>query len=152
MRVLADANVLLRMAEPNHPSYRTATDATASLMARGRAVVIVPQSVYEFWVVATRPVAVNGLGLSAAEAEAEVQRFSSSFTVFDDDPGVYPVWLRLVTTTPVLGKKAHDARLVAAMRVHGIDHILTFNDADFRRFAGITVLTPAGVVGTPGTP
>jgi predicted nucleic acid-binding protein len=49
----------------------------------------------------------------------------------------------------VLGKNAHDARLVAAMNVHGVTHLLTFNAADFRRFTTIQVMTPAAVLSTP---
>ena len=51
-------------------------------------------------------------------------------------------------TYGVLGKKAHDARLVAAMRSHAIDHLLTFNDQDFRRF-GLWVYTPDEVIASP---
>ena len=43
------------------------------------------------------------------------------------------------------GKKAHDARLVAAMNLHGITHIVTFNSDDFARDAGITVIHPQGL-------
>jgi predicted nucleic acid-binding protein len=46
-------------------------------------------------------------------------------------------------THGVSGKKAHDARLVAAMTVNGITHILTFNADDFTRYTGITVLHPS---------
>ncbi len=44
---------------------------------------------------------------------------------------------------------AHDARLVAAMLVHKISQILTFNTQDFQRYPGIVVLSPQQVVGTP---
>lgn len=60
-----------------------------------------------------------------------------------DSDDVYPEWRRLVVTHAVSGKKAHDARLVAAMTVNGITHILTFNVDDFTRYAGINVLHPA---------
>src|SRR3954471_6267808 len=53
----------------------------------------------------------------------------------------YGVWEQLVTGTPVVGKNGHDARLVAAMTVHGLTHLLTFNAQDFRQFPGITVTT-----------
>ncbi|MBI4467987.1 MAG: hypothetical protein HY650_01555 [Acidobacteria bacterium] len=43
------------------------------------------------------------------------------------------------------GKKTYDARLVTAMTVHGITHILTFNTDDFTRYAGINVLHPANL-------
>jgi len=42
----------------------------------------------------------------------------------------------------VSGKKTHDARLVAAMTIQGIAHILTFNSADFARYPGITAIEP----------
>ncbi len=41
-----------------------------------------------------------------------------------------------------LEKRAHDARLVAAMAVNLIDKILTFDTADFLRFREIRVLDP----------
>jgi hypothetical protein len=36
----------------------------------------------------------------------------------------------------------HDARLVAAMHVHGVTHLLTLNVRDFARYPGITVVHP----------
>ena len=39
-------------------------------------------------------------------------------------------------------EKTDDARLVAAMTVHGVRHVLTFNGEDFSRYPGITVLDP----------
>ena len=41
------------------------------------------------------------------------------------------------------GKQAHDTRLVAAMRVHGLTHLLTFNARNFNRYEEITVVDPA---------
>ena len=52
----------------------------------------------------------------------------------------------LVASTPVLGKNAHDARLVAAMTVHGLAHLLTFNAQDFGQYSGMTAVTPADVL------
>jgi predicted nucleic acid-binding protein len=43
----------------------------------------------------------------------------------------------------VSGKPAHDARLVAAMQVHGLTSILTFDRTGFSRYAGIKVVHPA---------
>ena len=37
------------------------------------------------------------------------------------------------------------ARLLAGMNVHGVGRFLTFNDADFRRYAEIEVLHPTSV-------
>ena len=38
---------------------------------------------------------------------------------------------------------AHDARLVAALEVHGLTAILTFDKTGFSRFPGIEVIHPA---------
>jgi len=46
----------------------------------------------------------------------------------------------------VAGKQAHDARLVAAMLVHGVTHLLTFNTNDFKRFSEIMVVNPQNVI------
>lgn len=151
MTVLVDTNILLRLAQANHPMHATAQAAVSFLQHAGQTLQAVPQNIYEFWVVATRPVAVNGLGLSIAEALAEVTKLTALFPLFPDTPAVYPEWLRLVGAHHVSGKTAHDARLVAAMAVHGVTHLLTFNTADFARFPGITILDPATVT-TPATP
>jgi predicted nucleic acid-binding protein len=52
-------------------------------------------------------------------------------------------WRRLVGAYAVSGKNAHDARLVAAMKVHGITHILSFNSGDFARYPEVTVIEPS---------
>ncbi len=93
--------------------------------------------------VATRPVSQNGLGLSTSEAAAELARLKSMFPLLADTPAIYPVWESLVIQYRVSGKPAHDARLVAAMRVHGLTTILTFDRSGFSRYAGIEVLHPA---------
>ena len=91
----------------------------------------------ELWVVATRPTDQNGLGLSIAGMLVEFARLKSFFTVLPETEDVYPVWERLVSAYQVIGKPAHDARLVAAMQVHGIADILTFDRTGFTRYAGI---------------
>lgn len=52
----------------------------------------------------------------------------------------------MVAAHAVSGVRVHDARIVAAMNVHGVGRLVTFNDQDFRRYRGITVMTPAEVI------
>ncbi|MBY0523549.1 MAG: PIN domain-containing protein [Gemmataceae bacterium] len=134
--MLLDTNVLARMAQPGHPRCQVAHDAVPCL---------VPQVLYELWVVATRPAIQNGLGFSPSQAEVELIRVEGIFPLLPDGTDIYPEWRRLVIAHQVLGKPAHDVRLVAAMMLHGLSHILTFNTADFARYPGITVLDPAAV-------
>lgn len=62
-----------------------------------------------------------------------------------ETPAIYTVWESLVIQHRVSGKTTHDARLVAAMKVHGVTSILTFNTEDFTRYPGIEVVNPADV-------
>lgn len=69
MTALLDTNILLRIATPNHPMHTTARHAVSKLQADGVRLVLVPQIVYEYWVVATRPAKENGLGMTPLEAK-----------------------------------------------------------------------------------
>ena len=142
MNYLVDTNILTRMAEPVHAMHREALDAVRHLTKQGHLLHIVPQNLYEFWVVATRPASVNGLGKTAAEALLDLTNLKGLFLWLDESPLIYGVWEGLVTGTPVVGKNAHDTRLVAAMTVHGLTHLLTCNSRDFRQYPGITAITP----------
>ena len=55
---------------------------------------------------------------------------------------------RLVVAYSVVGVKVHDARLVAAMLVHGVTHLLTLNTNDFTRYSSITAVHPRTVTET----
>jgi predicted nucleic acid-binding protein len=149
MSVLLDTNILTRAAQPGHSMHSAAVGAVAALRRQGEVLCLVPQNLYEFWVVCTRPLAQNGLGLSPAEAEAEITRLKGLFVLLDETPGVYPQWERLVVRHQVSGKNAHDARLVAALLVHGLSRLLTFNVSDFARYPGVAVLEPSQVLAAP---
>src|SRR5947209_18222458 len=127
MNVLIDTNILTRMAQPGHVQQRAALDAMDVLQHAGDVLCLVPQILYEFWAVATRPVAVNGLGLPVSNVAAELLRLKSIFPLLPDTASVFNKWERLVTAHPVVGKHAHDARLVAAIEVDGITHLLTLH-------------------------
>jgi predicted nucleic acid-binding protein len=146
MSTLLDTNILTRAAQPSHALHQAAVDAVAELRGQGETLVLVPQNLYEFWVVSTRPVAQNGLGLIPAQAQTELQRLKSLFSILDETPAVFAEWERLISQYQVSGKNAHDAHLVAAMMVHQISRILTFNPSDFQRYQGITVVEPQQVL------
>jgi predicted nucleic acid-binding protein len=143
---LLDTNILTCLAHPDHPRHIVARDAVRFLLERAEEVCVVPQNLYEFWVVATRPAAQNGLGMSLDQAQAECSQIKRLFTLFRDERGILGEWERLVAQHAVMGKTGHDARLVAAMHRHGLTHLLTFNAEHFARFPGITIATPEDVL------
>jgi hypothetical protein len=56
-----------------------------------------------------------------------------NFQLLPDTDRVHAEWRRLVVSSSVAGVQVHDARLVAAMMVHGVTRLLTLNDRDFAR-------------------
>lgn len=92
MNCLVDTNILTRLAEPGHAMHQAAIDAVKLLAAQGHKLCIVPQNLYEFWVVCTRPTGVNGMGRSAAEAVAELANLKALFAWLDEASSVYGVW------------------------------------------------------------
>ena len=143
--ILLDTNILLRLANAGDPQHGTARAAVGKLAAAGERLCYVPQCAYEYFVVATRPVAVNGLGVDPWRAAAEISAWVNRFHLLPDDVDIYRSWLALIGAHPVRGRPAHDARLVAAMIRHGVPRILTFNGRDFARYPAATVIDPATV-------
>lgn len=147
MSYLVDTNVLLRSVDLSHPMNPDAVNAISTLHNHGKQVYIVPQNLIEFWNVYTRLIERNGLGCSVAETEAEVNRLKALFPLLLDTEEIYQEWERLVVTYGIRGINVHDARLVAAMLVHGLTHILTFNVSDFSRYSEITTISPSTITG-----
>jgi predicted nucleic acid-binding protein len=90
----------------------------------------------------------NGYGLSPQDADRKARFFEEKLRLLPDSLAVHEEWRKLLVTHSVSGVQVHDARLVAAMRVHGVRRILTFNDKDFTRYADIEVLQPRAIPGT----
>ncbi len=97
MRVLVDTNVLLREYVRTDVQHTQVHALLGRLMKEGRELCIGVQNVIEFWVVATRPTDVNGLGLDINEVRAHVQTMLSAFTLLPDSSDIVARWLDLCT-------------------------------------------------------
>ncbi len=154
MAHLVDTNVLLRRRDINHPQFQVADEAVTRLQGQRERLCVARQNLIEFRNVTSRPLDKNGLGLSAAAADLDLDIAEREFNCLPDDDQVYTVWRTLIAAKGVSGKQVHDARLVAYMRVYGVTHILTFNGGDFQRYttlppeigAGIVVVSPNEVI------
>jgi predicted nucleic acid-binding protein len=140
MRILLDTNVLCRLAEKGHAFHSAAEHAVLKMRDEGHELCLVPQVLYEYWVVATRPATENGLDMQPADVDKAIDLWLDLFTLFRDERGIFAAWRDVVRQHNVKGKGAHDARLVAAMMRHGLEHLLTFNVGDFQRYQRIKVL------------
>src|SRR4051794_15693147 len=136
MAYLVDTSVLVQLADHASIFHADASWAVAKLHRRGQVLHATPQVLVEFRSVATRPTAVNGLGITPIDTEAHATAFEAMFPLLPETPAIYPAWKSLVGVLGVIGKQVQDARLVAVCHVHSLTHVLTFNGAHFLRLAG----------------
>ena len=127
------------------PDHSIVDGALAGLAVAGSALCYTHQNIAAFWNVATRPIDRNGFGLKIADVDLEVRAIEQGMVLLPDSEAIYHEWRRLVVTHSVSGVKVHDARLAAAMKVHGIKHLLTLNPDDFVRYADLTMVPPSMV-------
>ncbi len=142
---LVDTNVLLRAAEPDSAQHAAAVQAVAKLISQNQGICLAPQVISESWVVATRPTDVNGLGWSLETVEQVTVGLLKEFPILPETPQLFSEWHRLVVQYRVVGKQAHDARLVAIMNDNGVTDVLTFNVKNFRAY-NLTVVSPDEIV------
>lgn len=146
MLYLADTGILLRFVSPSDPNHVLVLNALSSLLRSGAKVCYTSQNLGEFWNVCTRPTtARGGFGLSIEETNQRAQIIEHHFTYLPDGEAVHIQWRHLIVNYGVSGVQVHDARLVAAMLVHGLTHILTFNTDDFKRYREIAAVHPAAI-------
>src|ERR1700756_909684 len=90
MAYLIDTNVLARLANKRDAQHAVASQAVVELHRRGEVLHVTPQVLVEFRNMATRPIALNGLGLSTVDAEAQAAGFEATFPLLAETPDIYP--------------------------------------------------------------
>jgi predicted nucleic acid-binding protein len=145
MKYLADTNILLRLVELQSSHHAEAKNAVDKLLKNGDVLFLTLQNISEFWNVCTRPLDKNGLGFSVPQTDAELSKIEQVFDLLPDTEEVYRNWRELVVKYSVSGTKVHDAKIVASMKVHNIQNLLTFNAKDFKRYTDIKAVEPKDV-------
>jgi predicted nucleic acid-binding protein len=135
-----DTNVLLRFANRTDSQHAVVLSAIRKLKSIGNEVYILPQTCVEFWNVCTRPTSRNGFGLSIQQTAYSLRLIEKIFPLLPDNEKVHQEWRKLVFDFGVSGVQVHDARIAAAMLVHQVTNILTFNTSDFTRYSSIGIV------------
>src|SRR5947199_307583 len=117
---LLDTNILLRLSKKDDPNHAKVQAAVEALIENGINICCIPQNISEFWNVCTRPEDRNGFGLSIKETDDRVRAIERTMRILPDNEQIYRAWRDLVVHHEVRGVQVHDARLAAAMYVHGI--------------------------------
>lgn len=139
--VFIDTNALVYSSELRAPLHQEARRAIESIHRGGATLWISRQILREYLAVLTRP-QTWGNPQPIARLVAEVQRYEARFRIAEDGASVTVALLALLQQFPSGGKQVHDANIVATMQAHGIRRLLTHNEADFARFAGIIEAVP----------
>jgi predicted nucleic acid-binding protein len=145
-KYLLDTNIILRFANPSDQQHNLVTQAIAILFEQSNECYLTAQVLIELWVVATRPIDVNGLGWSTQQASNVIEQILVRFPLVEETSQVFPIWLNLVTQNEIKGKRTHDARIIAVMLVYNIKHILTLNPSDFKSFSEIITVNPQEII------
>ena len=124
MKFLTDTNFLIRVRDADDPRHTMCVQALQRLQAGENEVCVCAQVLIEYWVVATRPRDVNGLGLRSEDVEADLREIDEIFVTLPEPPDMAVRWRLLANEHAVQGRQAHDTRLVALMLAHGITHLL----------------------------
>ena len=142
---LLDSNILIRWVQQNDPEHALVQASLYRLVSSGTDLHYTSQNLGEFWNALTRPQARNGYGLSPQEVDELAQQVEDGFILLPDSIEVHHEWRRLLVDHAISGVQVHDARLAAAMRVHGVGQILTFNTRDFARFTNVDAVHPRDI-------
>lgn len=139
-RVFVDTNVLLAATDTDRDVHG---DAMTFLRLAGEGscrLFVTGQIFREYLVVATRPVEVNGLGLSPEDAVGNVNQFQEVVQLLPENADCAQELSRFVRELGLKGKRIHDANVVASMFAHGLRYLKTYNPSDFSTFADVTCL------------
>lgn len=146
-RYLLDSNILIYLSHGGSPHRPVTLSSLSKLHATASNLVVCPQSIVEMRAVLTRPAtSPNGVGMTAADATAEIATHLKMFAMIPDTLAVFVTWRMLTDSTGTLGKQNHDARMLSAAIAGGCTHLLTFNDADFQRylpFTSVKIVNPS---------
>ena len=139
-RLFCDTNVLLSAVDRKRALHRQALHVLNALPNQGAELCVSGQVLREFLVVCTRPIEVNGLGLSPRVAVGNADAIVDRCTILDENREVAARLRQLARTAACAGKQIHDANIVATMQAHGVTRLLTGNVADFGRYSGLDIV------------
>ena len=140
--VMVDTNILLAGTNTAHAHHGVSRRFFADALELGIHLATCGQILREYLVVATRPVSVNGLGLSVEDALHNLRWLRKRQVFFEETESVHEELAALAGTTGIAGKQIHDANIVAVMRTAGIRYLATFNAQDFSGFPELELCTP----------
>lgn len=139
-RLLVDTNVLLEATDEGRQLHVQALAVFQTAAQSGVDLFLGTQVIREYLVVATRPVANNGLGMSLELALENIARFRRRTSLIAETLRASELFLEWARLYGTCGKKLHDLQLLASASASGMDALLTANEQDFPQTSPLTIL------------
>jgi len=130
-KIMVDTNVLLEASDQGRRLHGQALAVFQSAPERGIDLFLCTQVLREYLVVATRPIANNGLGMHVSTAIANIRQFRRRASLVGETLRACEALLELAGKLEMSGKRLHDLQLFATAACAGLDGLLTANAADF---------------------
>jgi hypothetical protein len=150
---LVDTKILLRLSDPNATEHSSAIAEDQAVGVNRHDLFLETENMVEFWPAGTRPVTSTGaLGWSPRELQygrcpAEYQRRMKNIECFFPallaPPGVFGIWIKLLSEAGYCGVPVDAARMAAVMRACGVAPPIALNPDNFRRKTRLIVVRPA---------
>ncbi len=131
---ILDTNILVRLMVKSDPEHSLVRSCLLGCIQNEVETFITTQNLHEAWAVLTRPRESNGYGFSVEQTAEAIQRLRALFPVLYESEDSLETWSRICRQHGVIGRQAHDARLVAIALSENVQHILTLNPVDFERY------------------
>lgn len=139
--IFFDTNILLIATDESRKGHSDAKFLLNTLLKQGVNICFSGQVAREYLVVASRPVRVNGLGLSSDHAVHNITAFKERSLFLEETRFTSELLQHMVLHYDLKGKRIHDANIIATMRTHRIKYLLTENPADFECFGDVELVT-----------
>ena len=140
--VMVDTNVLVSATNTARLDHLASRNVFDRALTEGIHLCTCGQILREYLVVATRPVAVNGLGLDLDASLRNLSWFRRRLVFFPETEEVYQTLVSLARNRGLRGKHLHDGNIAALMSYSGISYLVTNNPGDFSAIPDITLLAP----------
>jgi len=88
-RYLLDTNIVMRLCNCSDLQHQLATNAVSRLLMQSDKCFLATQVIIEFWVVATRPTEVNGLGWSVEQTRSMIDQLLARFPVLAESRQIF---------------------------------------------------------------
>jgi predicted nucleic acid-binding protein len=139
-KLLLDTNILLEATDEGRNKHHQAVQLFQEAHAMGIDLFLATQNLREYLVVATRPVANNGLGMTITDALENIAQFRSRTSLIAESISAAECFLRWANQYQFHGKKLHDLQLLATAFRGGIHAVVTLNSKDFPVIDQIAVI------------